>query len=209
MKGALEEKLNADDRRIIGVDEVGRGCLAGNVFAAAVVLDYKKLNDLDPKEKDLISDSKKLSLKKRYLAQELIQQISLETHIAYASVDEIDMINILQASLLAMKRAVSRCQKKANNYVLVDGNKPIPELAYKQAQVIKGDSLVYSIAAASILAKITRDEYMQKQAQLYPNYGFEKHVGYGTKFHMQALEENGVTPIHRRSFAPVRRALEP
>ena len=176
---------------IIGVDEVGRGPLAGPVISAAIVLNKEKIPEG-------INDSKKLSKKKReVINEELISQHSFA--IGIASVEEIDKINILQASLLAMKRAVLNLNIKPQT-ILVDGNK-LPDLEYYP--IIKGDSKSISIAAASIIAKVYRDKLMQDLSLQYPGYYWEKNSGYGTKQHLLALNNLGVTPIHRKSFAPI------
>ena len=178
---------------IIGVDEVGRGTLAGPVISAAIILNKEKIPEG-------INDSKKLSKKKReVINEELISQHSFA--IGIASVEEIDKINILQASLLAMKRAVLNLNIKPQT-ILVDGNK-LPDLEYNMYPIIKGDSKSISIAAASIIAKVYRDKLMQDLSLQYPGYYWEKNSGYGTKQHLLALDNLGVTPIHRKSFAPI------
>ena len=178
---------------IIGVDEVGRGPLAGPVISAAIVLNKEKIPEG-------INDSKKLSKKKReVINEELISQHSFA--IGIASVEEIDKINILQASLLAMKRAVLNLNIQPQT-ILVDGNK-LPDLEYNMYSIIKGDSKSISIAAASIIAKVYRDKLMQDLSLQYPGYYWEKNSGYGTKQHLLALNNLGVTPIHRKSFAPI------
>ena len=178
---------------IIGVDEVGRGPLAGPVISAAIILNKEKIPEG-------INDSKKLSKKKReVINEELISQHSFA--IGIASVEEIDKINILQASLLAMKRAVLNLNIKPQT-ILVDGNK-LPDLKYNMYPIIKGDSKSISIAAASIIAKVYRDKLMQDLSLQYPGYYWEKNSGYGTKQHLLALDNLGVTPIHRKSFAPI------
>jgi ribonuclease HII len=178
---------------IIGVDEVGRGPLAGPVISAAIVLNKEKIPEG-------INDSKKLSKKKReVINEELISQHSFA--IGIASVEEIDKINILQASLLAMKRAVLNLNIQPQT-ILVDGNK-LPDLEYNMYSIIKGDSKSISIAAASIIAKVYRDKLMQDLSLQYPGYYWEKNSGYGTKQHLLALNSLGVTPIHRKSFAPI------
>lgn len=178
---------------IIGVDEVGRGPLAGPVISAAIVLNKEKIPEG-------INDSKKLSKKKReVINEELISQHNFA--IGIASVEEIDKINILQASLLAMKRAVLNLNIKPQT-ILVDGNK-LPDLEYNMYPIIKGDSKSISIAAASIIAKVYRDKLMQDLSLQYPGYYWEKNSGYGTKQHLLALNNLGVTPIHRKSFAPI------
>ena len=178
---------------IIGVDEVGRGPLAGPVISAAIILNKEKIPEG-------INDSKKLSKKKReVINEELISQHSFA--IGIASVEEIDKINILQASLLAMKRAVLNLNIKPQT-ILVDGNK-LPDLEFNMYPIIKGDSKSISIAAASIIAKVYRDKLMQDLSLQYPGYYWEKNSGYGTKQHLLALDNLGVTPIHRKSFAPI------
>ena len=178
---------------IIGVDEVGRGPLAGPVISAAIVLNKEKIPEG-------INDSKKLSKKKReVINEELISQHSFA--IGIASVEEIDKINILQASLLAMKRAVLNLNIQPQT-ILVDGNK-LPDLEYNMYSIIKGDSKSISIAAASIIAKVYRDKLMQDLSLQFPGYYWEKNSGYGTKQHLLALNNLGVTPIHRKSFAPI------
>jgi ribonuclease HII len=153
-----------------------------------------------------LNDSKKLSEKRREALFVEIQEKALSFCIARASVDEIDDINILQASLLAMHRAVAGLAVQPE-FVLVDGNK-VPKWPYRAEAVVKGDSRVPAIAAASILAKVTRDREMVVFDKMYPGYGMAGHKGYPTKVHMEALQRLGVTPIHRRSYAPVRAALE-
>ncbi len=182
-----------------GVDEVGRGPLCGDVVTAAVILDSE--NPIAG-----LNDSKKLTEKRREALFDEIQKKALSFCIARASVAEIDDINILQASLLAMHRAVAGLSIQPE-YVLVDGNK-VPKWPYKAEAVVKGDSRVPAIAAASILAKVTRDREMVALDSVYPGYGIAGHKGYPTKVHMEALQRLGVTPIHRRSYAPVRAALE-
>lgn len=182
-----------------GVDEVGRGPLAGDVVAAAVILDPDNpIEGLD--------DSKKLTEKKREALFPLIQERALSWCVSRASVQEIDQINILHASLLAMKRAVEGLGQQPE-HVLVDGNK-IPQWAYPAEAVVKGDSRVQAIAAASILSKVVRDREMVAFDQQYPEYGFAGHKGYPTKVHLAALEKHGPTAIHRTSFGPVKKRIE-
>jgi len=183
---------------LAGVDEVGRGPLAGDVVAAAVILDpaYRI---------DGLADSKKLSEKKRDYLYEVIREKALVYAVAAASVAEIDSINILHASLLAMSRAVQQLTTQPE-YVLVDGNR-LPKWTYRAEAVVKGDGKVASIAAASILAKVTRDRALVELDTVYPGYGFAVHKGYPTPVHLAALEALGPTPIHRRSFGPVRTSI--
>jgi ribonuclease HII len=182
-----------------GCDEVGRGPLAGDVVAAAVILDPENpINGLD--------DSKKLTEKKREQLFIEIQEKAKSWCVARASVSEIDQINILQASLLAMTRAVQGLNVQPE-HVLVDGNK-LPRWQYTSEAVVKGDSRVAAISAASILAKVTRDREMIALDKVYPGYGFADHKGYPTKVHMDALDRLGITPIHRTSYAPVKSKIE-
>lgn len=176
---------------ICGVDEAGRGPLAGPVCAAAVILpEHLQIPGLN--------DSKKLSDKKRRELFPIIKEQAIAYGIAFASVEEIDEINILQATFLAMERAVEQLNGQAD-FALIDGNRE-PKLDIESMAVVKGDSRSANIAAASILAKVTRDDYMEELASRYPQYGFEVHKGYGTKRHYQAIEEFGMCPAHRRSF---------
>lgn len=184
---------------VAGVDEAGRGPLAGDVFAAAVILrDEHVIAGL--------TDSKKLSEKKRTALSEIIRRESIAWCIARATVSEIDSMNILQASLLAMKRAVEGLSIKAE-LALIDGNQR-PRLDCAIQTVIGGDALIPSISAASILAKTARDEEMLRLHEQYPEYGFDLHKGYGTALHLARLNKHGPSPVHRRSFGPVRRLIE-
>lgn len=181
-----------------GVDEVGRGPLCGDVVTAAVIL--------DPAQPiDGLNDSKKLTEKRRDVLFDVIRERALSFCIARASVEEIDQLNILQASLLAMKRAVEGLPIQPE-LVLVDGNR-LPRWHYRSEAVVKGDSRVEAIAAASILAKVTRDREMQALDAQYPGYGLAGHKGYPTAAHLEALKRLGVTAIHRRSYAPVQALL--
>lgn len=186
--------------KIAGVDEAGRGPLCGNVYAAAVILE----NDHGIVG---LTDSKKLSEKKRFLIADEIKHKALSWSIAYATVEEIDELNILQATFLAMRRAVEGLSIKPQ-LVRVDGNQnpKFPE-PYLCETIIKGDLLHEEISAASILAKTARDLSMIELDKEYPLYGFAKHKGYGTKQHMEAIDAFGVLDTHRRSFAPIHKAL--
>jgi len=186
-------------RLVAGVDEVGRGPLAGAVVAAAVILDPAR-----PIEG--LTDSKKLSERRREILFVEIKEKALAYAIGRAEVEEIDDINILQASLLAMKRAVEALDP-IPEHALVDGNK-LPSLPCSAEAIIKGDLTEPCISAASIIAKVTRDREMVEMDKKYPGYGLAKHKGYPSKAHMAALQELGVTEIHRRTFGPVRRLLE-
>ena len=180
---------------VIGVDEAGRGPLAGNVVAAAAIL-KKYSSDLDE-----INDSKKLTEKKREKLFDVIME-SFYIGVGEATPEEIDEINILNATFLAMRRALENLKKQCStdHLVLVDGNFKIREYEGEQEFVIKGDAKSLSIAAASIIAKVTRDREMIEEGKKYPEYKFEKHKGYGTKLHKEKLLELGILPIHRKSF---------
>jgi len=183
--------------RIAGIDEVGRGPLFGPVVAAAVIL---------PKGCRLegLTDSKKLSPKKRNLLEPQIREAALAWAIAAVDVETIDRINILRASLEAMRRAVEQLEM-APDFLLIDGNKTIRCDCPQQA-VVKGDATSFSIAAASVLAKVYRDRLVVELDSQYPGYGLARHKGYGTPLHMEALARLGPTPLHRRSFQPVAQA---
>ncbi len=176
---------------VCGVDEAGRGPLAGPVCAAAVIL---------PKDTVIegVNDSKKLSEKKREALFDVIKEQALAYSVAFASVDEIESMNILNATMLAMKRAVEGLSVKAD-YAMIDGNR-LPNLDIDCECIVKGDAKSMSIACASILAKVSRDRLLYKYAEEYPEYQFDKHKGYGTKAHVEAIKKYGVTPYHRPSF---------
>lgn len=196
---SMDWALSAGDELIAGVDEVGRGPLCGAVVTAAVILDPTR-----PIEG--LNDSKKLTEARREALFPLIQERALAWCIARAEVEEIDQLNILHATMLAMQRAVAGLAVIPDR-VLIDGNR-CPPLPMPAEPVVKGDSLVPAIAAASILAKVARDREMCELDRQYPGYGLAGHKGYPTPVHLQALRELGATPIHRRSFAPVRAVLE-
>ncbi len=188
----IENEEKAKGHKIIcGVDEAGRGCLCGPVYAAAVILpdDYSNPD---------LNDSKKISPKKREKLFDDIIENAVSYGIAFADVDEIENINILNAAMLAMNRAVDMLKLKVD-VALIDGN-IARGFKCKTRTVVKGDSLSPSIAAASILAKVSRDRFITKQAELYPQYAFEKHKGYATKEHINALRTYGPCEIHRPSF---------
>lgn len=189
---AIEHSLFKKGMSVVcGVDEAGRGPLAGPVCAAAVIL---------PPDVDIpgLNDSKKLSDKKRRELFPVIKECAIAYGIAFADHHEIDEINILQATYLAMERALSQLKVKPD-IALIDGNRA-KDFGVPVQTVVHGDSLSASIAAASVLAKVTRDDYMLEMAEKYPQYGFEIHKGYGTKAHYAALREEGASPIHRMTF---------
>ncbi len=203
---SIENSLSSNKNKIIcGIDEVGRGPLAGPVLASAVIIpNNNKIKYIENE----INDSKKISAKKRAYLYAEIKKIA-KIAIGKASVQEIDNINILQATMLAMQRAFNNLCTIYNiipDIALIDGNKT-PNLKCQTQTVIKGDQISLSIAAASIIAKCERDKIMAKLAKAYPNYGWEKNAGYGTKAHMLGIEKFGVTKHHRTSFAPVFKAL--
>ena len=192
---ASEERLDSRKCRwIAGVDEVGRGPLAGDVVAAAVILDPAT-------PIPGLNDSKKLSEKQRQELVMLIKEHALALSIGRSSVAEIDSLNILQASLLAMQRAVEALPRRPQ-LVYVDGNH-LPNWRFQAKAIVRGDAKIPTIAAASVLAKVTRDCEMEALDSLYPGYGLAKHKGYPTKQHLEALAKLGPSPIHRKSFAPV------
>ncbi|MBQ9898506.1 MAG: ribonuclease HII [Ruminococcus sp.] len=176
---------------ICGVDEAGRGPLAGDVYAAAVVLSDGTLIDY-------LNDSKKLSEKRREELFDIIIERADAYSIATASVEEIDSMNILNATMHAMKRAVEELDLTPD-LALVDGNR-LPDLPCETRTVIKGDATSASIAAASVLAKVARDRYMKILAEMYPQYCFDQHKGYGTKLHYEMLEKHGISEVHRKTF---------
>ena len=191
--------LMHDSGRVAGVDEAGRGPLAGPVVAAAVILDPARMIEG-------LADSKKLSARKRERLEREIKDRALAWSVMQADVVEIDQINILQATLQAMARCVAALPVTPLQ-VLVDGNQA-PPVNIPVQTVIKGDATVAAIAAASILAKVERDRIMLQLDEQYPGYGFAKHKGYPTRSHIEALQRLGVTPVHRRSYGPVKRCLQ-
>lgn len=186
-----KEALAKGYKSVCGVDEAGRGPLAGPVCAAAVILPEGMIIDG-------VNDSKKLSEKKRESLFDVIREQALSYSIAYATVDEIEEINILNATMLAMRRAIDGLDIKAD-YAMIDGNK-IPPIDIDAECIVKGDAKSMSIACASILAKVSRDRLLYKYAEEYPMYGFDKHKGYGTKVHREAILKYGPCPYHRKSF---------
>ncbi len=204
-KGDFERDLLQNGHVVCGVDEVGRGCLAGPVCAGAIILNLEKLLQLPEPLLSLIRDSKKLSAKQRQGIIPVILEHTISYAVAFASAREVDQLNILNATFLAMSRAIAKLTKTPS-LILVDGNMTIPGQQLAQKALVGGDALTYSIAAASIFAKEARDNYMSALQKTYPQYGFESHVGYGTKRHLEALGKYGTTPEHRISFRPVREA---
>ncbi len=199
MKITLLDELPIIKGLLAGTDEAGRGPLAGNVVAAAVILDpARPIDGLD--------DSKKLSEKKRESLALEIKQNALSWSVVSISAQQIDEMNILQASLHAMKTAAEKLAVPPD-HVFVDGNKTLIDCFCDNTAIIKGDSRVAEISAASILAKVERDAQMQALHKQYPEYGFDKHKGYPTKVHREILKSIGPCPEHRRSYAPVREAL--
>lgn len=203
----LSESLKASDsyyHHIAGVDEVGRGCLFGPVVAAAVILPVAAENSL---ARAGVSDSKKLSAGRRQVLADQIRAVAIAYQIGVASVQEIDRLNILQASLLAMRRAIARLSVQPD-FCWVDGNQEIPHLLIPQQTLIKGDEKSLAIAAASIIAKVWRDRLMVRLAERYPGYDIATNKGYGTAKHRAGLQLLGVTAQHRLSFSPCRIPLK-
>jgi ribonuclease HII len=189
------QALSEGFRFVAGVDEVGRGCLAGAVVAAACILDLSK--PLPPG----LNDSKKISEKRRVAIAEQLRESVVAFSVAQVEADEIDRINILQATKKAMRLAIEKLMPNAD-FLLIDAVQ-LKEISLPQKAIIGGDAISASIAAASILAKTYRDNLMREMCEIYPQYGFSKHVGYGTKAHFEALRRYGACPIHRRSFKGV------
>jgi ribonuclease HII len=195
----MSDELYIPAGLVAGVDEAGRGPLAGPVIAGAVILDPAR-------PIDGLRDSKQLTANRREKLYEEICECAIAWSTGRADVDEIDHINILQATMLAMQRAVSALRPVAE-YALVDGNR-CPEFDCPSQAIVKGDSRVAAISAASIMAKVTRDREMIEMDRRYPGYGLAQHKGYPSKAHIEALELLGVSPVHRMSYAPVRRIAE-
>ena len=187
-----QELISKGYNVICGIDEAGRGPLCGPVCAAACILPLGL-------EIPGLNDSKKLSEKKRDALYDIIRENAIDYSVAFSSVEEIDEMNILEATLLAMRRAVEMLEPQPD-LIIVDGNRLPPDLPAEGRTLIKGDALCHSIACASILAKVSRDRFMLAMAEKYPEYSFEKHKGYGTAAHIAALREHGMCPLHRRSF---------
>lgn len=203
MINQIELSLFKEGKSIIGVDEVGRGCIAGPVYAACVSINYQNIDQLNLKEKILIRDSKTLSFKQRLLVYEnIIDKIAIEYHVAFCDLKEIEELGILKASLLAMQKALNMC-KYNYDLLLVDGNHKIPTYKGIQMPIINGDKICFCIAAASIIAKVQRDLYMIEQSKYYPQYSFDKHVGYATKLHLKKIYQHGICPLHRKTFKPI------
>ncbi len=197
------ERLAKGCERIAGVDEAGRGPLAGPVVAAAVVFSPEYIRAGLPKPLDEVNDSKKLSAKKRESLFELLRSLDgFEFGVSIVGPAEIDRINIVRATHLAMNEALAALGQ-VSGHVLVDG-RPVASLGQAQTALVKGDSLSYSIAAASILAKVTRDRMMMELDREFPGYGFAAHKGYGTREHLDALAKLGPCRVHRHSFAPIK-----
>ncbi len=194
----LQDEVPAVEGTLAGVDEAGRGPLVGNVVAAAVILDPG--NPVDG-----LNDSKKLSARRREQLAGLVRDKAIAWSVVSIDSQQIDHINILQATMLAMKRAVEQLAVPPQ-HVFIDGNR-CPDISVPATAIVKGDARVAEISAASILAKVERDAQMLLLHETYPQYGFDKHKGYPTKAHFEALAEYGPCPEHRRSYAPVRRAV--
>lgn len=198
----IESKIFSKDFKIVaGVDEAGRGPLAGPVVAACVCVPCG--HTINSENLKLINDSKKMSPKQRESLFETIKKEKLEFGIGVCDNTTIDKINILQATFLAMKKAIGLINNKPD-FIIVDGNFVIPNLSTKQQAIIKADEKIFSVAAASILAKVTRDRLMLDFHKKFPQYGFDQHKGYGTKLHFEKLKKHGPSPIHRLSFKPIK-----
>ena len=199
-----EKSLFREGYKLIGsIDESGRGPLAGPVVAVTVTLKPETYEEIiSCEELKEINDSKKLTSKKREGFFDLISEKFFEVGVGICDNRTVDRVNVLQAAFLAMKKSIGALKEKPD-FILLDGGFPIPNTTCAQQNIVKGDSFIFSIAAASIIAKVTRDRIMKQIHEKYPLYGFDKHKGYGTKFHLTALEEYGPCPLHRKSFKPV------
>jgi ribonuclease HII len=206
-KGKIEREFLEQGLRLIGVDEVGRGCIAGPVYAACVSLDYAALKKLSAATRALIRDSKTLSSAQRQSIIPTLHLICKDWSIASSSVAEIETQGIVPATFQAMLRAYEGLNE-SYDLLLIDGKQQNPMLPIKQEAIVGGDGLCFAIAAASILAKEARDDFMREAAADFPDYDFAENVGYGTKSHLTAMEARGITPLHRRNFAPVTRHAE-
>ena len=203
MNFTYEQNLQKNGYPLIaGLDEAGRGPLARPVVAAAVIFNFTEI----PEKLQSINDSKKLSPKKREEFFNLIIQHATDCGVGICDHQTIDRINILEATFLAMKKALGAIKHKPD-IILIDGNLPISNYSSPQKPIINGDNLIFSIAAASIIAKVTRDRIMEEMHIKYPSYLFSKHKGYGTKLHMDALKLYGPCEIHRKTFRPVKMLL--
>jgi ribonuclease HII len=206
LRGQIEKDLLLAGRTLAGVDEVGRGCLAGPVVAACTVLDYNRLATLPDSTKGLLRDSKTLSSTQRQNLIPIIYEISLDCHYAFASVEEIERLGIVQANFLAMRRAIGQC-RTLFDLLLVDGKQKIGGYEGEQLNIVKGDNLCFAIAASAIVAKEARDQFMRQESLRHPLYGFDTHVGYGTSHHLAMIEAHGICDLHRRNFDPIRSML--
>ena len=203
----IEKQYFSQDHKLIaGIDEAGRGPLAGPVVAACVAIGEGDMEKIaTSKEFSWVKDSKKISEKRRVELAKLIRE-NFAVGVGVCHSETIDRMNILQATFLAMKLAINDCHKKADIY-LVDGKMALPNFSAPQKAIIDGDALVFVIAASSIIAKTERDEMMKDLHEKYPQYGFDKHKGYGTKVHLEALKKFGASEVHRKSFAPVAKVV--
>lgn len=199
--GKIESRLHSAEI-VAGVDEVGRGAWAGPVYTAAVILDRSKLRAIAAEKRQLIRDSKTLSSKQRGESAKIIAHIALAQAVDAAELSELYELGLNKATHLSMLRSLKKLQCKPD-IVLVDGKHAIPGYSGRQQAIVGGDGLCYSIAAASIVAKLARDTFMKEQALLYGGYHFEHNVGYGTLAHRQALAKQGICPIHRLRFKPI------
>lgn len=204
-----EEFILSSGHILLGsLDEVGRGPLAGPVVAACILINKNTLETVrnHPVLLKEVRDSKKLTAKKREFLFNIIKE-TVSYGIGICDHNTIDRINILEATFLAMKKAISDLKEKPD-YIILDGKFPIPNFSTPQKAIIKGDASVFSIAAASIMAKVTRDRLMEEYDKKYPGYGFIQHAGYGTKAHLDAIHKFGACPIHRKTFAPLKDLLK-
>jgi ribonuclease HII len=201
-KGYLEQQIWQNSKTLVGLDEVGRGCIAGPVYAAAVSLDYAKLFALPERDRKLIRDSKTLSHRQRQSILPVLEEIAVTWSLGHSTPRQIEQLGIVPATFAAMHQALAALEQDFD-LLLIDGREPLPNYQGHQKALIKGDSQAYAIAAASIFAKEARDAIMREADEEFPEYGFANHVGYGTKQHREALVAHGICHLHRRNFAPI------
>jgi ribonuclease HII len=208
-RGKIESEYHRHGKRIAGVDEVGRGCVAGPVYGGCVILDYPALRKLKPQKRSLLRDSKQLSKTQREDAIPIIQGVALGMGVGIGEVAEIERLGIQEATFLAMRRAIKRATKSFTvDILLVDGHLALPGYDGEQEAIVKGDDLCFCIACGSILAKVARDHAMSSYGKSFPSYGFERHVGYATKEHLESIKQHGPCPLHRKNFEPVKSLVQ-
>ncbi len=205
--GVIEKRFLAQKKKLVGIDEVGRGALAGPVYAGAVIIDFYKLYALATESRALVRDSKTLSRAQREKSLGFVKEIASSYATGRAEIDEIEGLGITKATFLAMQRALATLDESFD-VLLIDGKYPLPDYSGEQLAIIGGDHSCFSIAAASILAKEARDEIMRFESDKFPGYGFDSHVGYATRHHLQAINDYGICSMHRKNFEPIKTLLK-